>query len=92
MLEEPVRVLQTITPDGTQTSSLCSVLGEIVQPASQIDSNLKKRTLLAFVQEDLALGILQQLLHRRTSFQVKSFTLWHGHPSLYILVISWSDG
>jgi hypothetical protein len=59
VLEEPVRVIQTITPGGTQTSSLCSVLWEIVQPASQIDWNLKDRTFLVFVREDLLLVILQ---------------------------------
>jgi hypothetical protein len=75
VLEEPVRVLQTITPGGTQTSSLCSVLGEIVQPAPQIDSNLEECTLLSFVGEDHPLGILQQLFHDRTIFEVKSFTL-----------------
>jgi hypothetical protein len=53
----------------------------------QVDSNLKERTLLAFVREDLPLGILQKLLQFRTSFQVKSFTLWYDHPSLHILVI-----
>jgi hypothetical protein len=75
VLEEPVRVLQTIAPDGTQTSSRCSVLGEIVQPATQINSNLEERMLLEFVVEDHPLGILQQLFHDRTSFEVKSFTL-----------------
>jgi hypothetical protein len=68
-MEEPVRVIQTITPGGTQTSSLFSVLGEIVQPAPQIDSNLEERTLLSFVGEDHPLDILQQLFHDRTSFE-----------------------
>ena len=36
--------------------------------------------------------VFDQLFHDRTSFQVKSFTLCHGHPSIHILVISWSDG
>ncbi len=75
MLEEPVRVLQTIAPGGTQTSSRCSVLGEIVQPAPQMNSKLEERTILEFVVEDHPLGILQQLSHGRTSFEVKSFTL-----------------
>ena len=75
MLEEPVRVLQTIAPGGTQTSSRWSVLGEIVQPAPQINSNLEERTFLEFVLEDHPLDILQQLFHDGTSFDVKSFTL-----------------
>jgi hypothetical protein len=57
VLEERVRVFQTIAPGGTQTSSRCSVLGEIVQPVPQINSNLEERTLLEFVVEDHPLGI-----------------------------------
>ena len=92
VLAEVVRVRQTITTAGTETNSLCSVLGKIVQRAPQINSNLEECTLLEFVVEDHPLGILQELFHVRTSFEVKSFTLWHDHPSLRILVIVWSDG
>jgi hypothetical protein len=91
-LTEPVCVLETITPDDTQTFSLYSVLGEIVHPESHIHSNLKENTLLVFVREKHPLGIFEQLFHDRTSFQVKSFTLWDDHPSMDILVTGWSDG
>ncbi len=56
------------------------------------DTAWTEHTLLPFVSENHAIGIFEQLLHGRTSFQVKSFTFWHDHPSLHILVMGWSDG
>ena len=76
---------------GTETSSLCSVLGKIVQSAPDIHSNCEEHTLLVIVVENKPLGVVAQLFHDRTSKHVKFFTLWHGHESLHILVVSRID-
>ena len=55
----------------TQTCSLCSVLREIVRPPSHMNSNLKEYTVLPLVVENLALGVVEQLFHDRTSKHVK---------------------
>ena len=91
VLAEPVRVHQTIMVADTQTCSLCSVLRKIVRSVSHIHSNLEEYTLLVIVVENKPLGVVAELFHVRTSKHVKSFTLWHGHESLHILVVSWSD-
>jgi hypothetical protein len=91
VLGEVVRVLQTFTVGDTETSSLCSVLGKIVRSAPDIHSNCEEHTLLVIVVENKPLGVVAQLFHDRTSKHVKSFTLWHGHESLHILVVSWID-
>ena len=70
---------------------LLSVLGEIVQSEPQIHSKLEHNTFLPLVVENHPLDGLDQLFHDRTSEHMKSFTLWYGHPSWHILVISWSD-
>jgi hypothetical protein len=50
-----------------EQARLVEILGEIVEPVAQINSNLEERTLLEFVLEDHPLGILLQLFHARTN-------------------------
>ena len=91
VLGEVVRVCQTFTTAGTETSSFFSVLGKIVRSESDIHSNCEEHTLLVIVVENKPLDVVAQLFHVRTSKHVKSFTLWDGHESLHILVVSWID-
>ena len=52
VLAEVVRVLQTFTVTGTETSSLSCVLGKIVRSESDIHSNCEEHTLLVIVVEN----------------------------------------
>ena len=67
VLAEVVRVRQTITAAGTETSSLCSVLGKIVRSPSDIHSNCEVHTLLVIVVENKPLGVVAQLMTERVS-------------------------
>ena len=58
VLAEVVRVRQTITAAGTETNSLCSVLGKIVRSVSDIHSNCEEHTLLVIVVENKPLGVV----------------------------------